>query len=750
MTLLENLNLAQREAVEYNEGPLMILAGAGSGKTRTLVAKICYLLNEKNFSPYQILAVTFSNKAAKEMRDRVSVETKQDYRMFQITTFHSLCAQILRKEAGFIGLSQNFTIYDDSESKSIAKSILAKYGISKKEMTPKDLLYYVSELKNQGYHRGKKECVEDFDIDTSDRMFNFYEDYERELHRSNAVDFGGLITGVIELFETHPEVLKRYQQKYSYILVDEYQDTNRAQFQLISLLSSDSSTICVVGDEDQSIYSWRGADIRNIIDFEESFPNSRLIKLEQNYRSSKIIIEAASSVIARNEMRKGKTMWTDNIEGEPINIVECSDDRDEAEFVCQKIQDIKSEGESLSDIAVFYRNNSQSRLIEDGLRKSNIGYRIIGGIKFYERKEIKDALGYLRILINPQDSLALTRIINTPSRGIGPTTLRKFEDEAIKLNLSLYEMMETYFKNPEDYSHIRINRKAKAALGELISLIDETKILVEAKEAPSVIYEKVIEESGYLDQLKQSKDYESMARIENLEELGNAIVQFEIDQDIPTLSGFLETITLDASKDEVSADGEVSLMTVHGSKGLEFPFVFVVGVEENLFPSFRSLENGTHGIEEERRLFYVAMTRAMKSLWICFAQARMLFGSVKFNGPSTFIHEIPNKFYQWVKIGKAKSNSSNYQDEDFDFNQDVYSDDEFDQTSDINHSTPKVQRKVKQDSTFPKGSLVVHGLYGEGQVLSSEGSGKDEKVMIKFNDGTRKKFMVQFAPLSLL
>jgi DNA helicase II / ATP-dependent DNA helicase PcrA len=739
---LDFLNPSQKEAVLRTDGPVMILAGAGSGKTRTLVARIQYLLEEKNISPFQILAVTFSNKAAREMRERLAVNTSINVGALQVTTFHAFCAKVLRMEATYLGLSKNFTIYDDGESQSIIKAILNKRGINQKELSPYTVAAYIDGLKNLGYYLGltKSEEVEKYAEDK--RLFDIFLDYEGELHRSNAVDFGGLITGVLNLFRNYPEVLKKYQQKYRYVLVDEYQDTNRAQFDLVRELSHLHRNICVVGDEDQSIYSWRGADIRNILDFENVFPESNLIKLEQNYRSSKRIIEAASAVISRNLARKGKNMWTDNDEGEEIKIVECRDDKAEAEFVAQHIKQLARDGVSLKDIAVFYRNNANSRTIEDALRKEKFPYRVVAGIKFYDRKEVKDMIAYMRVVVNKKDSLALTRIINTPARGVGTTSLRKLEDEAVRLQLSLFELIEKISENNSEFKHLSLSGKVLSAINQMVHLIQEVQVMEEHKQAPTLSYEKLLNESGYFDFLRADKSYEGAARLENLEELMSAIKQFEESEDEPTLVKFLENITLDSSSEEVGGE-LVSLMTVHGSKGLEYPYVFLIGLEENIFPSYRSLEAGPVALEEERRLFYVAMTRAMKRLVITFAQGRMLWGSIKFNGPSQFLHEIPQEFYHWESFQTGSKRNE--------FSRNSY--DEFDQTNysgddDVFHREKVYQQKRQSPSAaFPAGCKILHALYGEGTVLDTEGLGQDEKVTILFRDGIRKKFMVKFAPL---
>lgn len=742
---LDFLNESQRQAVLMTDGPVMILAGAGSGKTRTLVARIQYLLEEKQVSPYQILAVTFSNKAAREMRERLAANTQMNIGTLQVTTFHAFCAKVLRMEATYLGLSKNFTIYDDGESQSIIKAILNKRGINQKELSPYTVAAFIDGLKNLGYYIGLTRSPEVEKFAEDKRLFDIFLDYEGELHRSNAVDFGGLITGVLNLFKSYPEVLKKYQQKYKYVLVDEYQDTNRAQFDLVQQLSQLHRNICVVGDEDQSIYSWRGADIRNILDFENVFPEAKLIKLEQNYRSSKKIIEAASEVIARNLARKGKHMWTDNEEGEEIRIVECRDDKAEAEFVGQEIRKLYQQKVSLKDIAVFYRNNAHSRTIEDALRKEKFPYRVVAGIKFYDRKEVKDMISYMRVVVNKKDSLALTRIINTPARGVGATSLRKLEDEAVRLQLSLFEMIEKIVESPAEFKHLSLSGKVHSAINQLVHLIQEVQVFEGQNHSPRFSYEKLLNESGYFEVLKADKTYEGAARLENLEELMSAIKQFEDSETEPNLVKFLETITLDTTVSEDGSTDQVSLMTVHGSKGLEYPYVFLIGIEENIFPSYKSLEVGPVALEEERRLFYVAMTRAMKQLTITFAQGRLLWGSLKFNGPSQFLHEIPSQYYKWdfYQTGSKKAQFDSYARFD-----------EFDQTpsyksEDVYHSDKVYQTKkaVSNLANYPSGSKIIHALYGEGTVLDTEGLGQDEKVTILFRDGIRKKFMVKFAPL---
>jgi DNA helicase-2/ATP-dependent DNA helicase PcrA len=754
---LSHLNEPQRKAVSLVDGPMMILAGAGSGKTRTLVSRIQYLIEEKNIPTYHILAMTFSNRAAREMRERLEGKNGEEkFGSLFVTTFHSFCARVLRSEANLLGLSKNFTIYDDSETLSVIKNIMSRRGLNSKEYSPHEFKHYISSLKNMGYFRG----AEEFDffeakelIDKTDLYFEVYEEYERELHASNATDFGGLITGVLELFARHQKVTERYQKRFKYVLVDEYQDTNRCQFYLILILAKTYQNICVVGDEDQSIYSWRGADINNILSFEKHFSEVKVLKLEQNYRSSKTIIEAASYVINLNTMRKGKSLWTENPQGDAIEVFECLDDRVESEALADKIIKIHRDGASYFDIAIFYRNNSQSRMIEDALRKKQVPYRIIGGIKFYDRKEIKDSLSYMKVVVNPKDSLSLSRVINSPSRGIGAVSLRKIESMAIAESLSLYEGIKKIVENQENYSHLKLSKKVKVGLNEFVELIEVVKKMDDQGESLNTSVEKILEESGYFLQLKTVKSYENLARIDNLKELLSSLRQFEMDQVKAgldsTFSSYLESVTLDQSSltEEEIKEGQVALMTVHSSKGLEYDHVFVVGVEENIFPSILSMNEGEDRLEEERRLFYVAMTRAMKKLYLSFCKSRMLWGKIQFQEPSRFVFEIPEEYLKWKKIGKStqaftpKGKHFDFGDE---YNQDFGNSFDTSEKVYINSSYSDLQ------STFNDGSVVEHGLYGKGTVVKSEGSGSDEKVTIKFQLGGTKKFLVKYAPIELV
>ena len=750
-----DLNKAQHQAVVSTDGPVMILAGAGSGKTRTLISRIIYLLEEKKVPPYRILALTFSNKAAKEMQARIESQAREDFNSLQISTFHSFCARVLRQEADFLGLSRNFTIYDTAESKAVIRDIIMQYGISLKEQSPFEVLSFINSIKDKGYYPGRKSG--DDGIDRNDLFYTFYQDYETLLSKANALDFGGLLTGVLQLFEKFPQVLQFYQDRFEYVLIDEYQDTNRAQFELIVMLCGKKKNICVVGDEDQSIYSWRGADINNILDFERFFPDAKILKLEQNYRSSRNIIEAAGHVIEKNSQRKGKKLWTSNDKGEAISVMECSQDNKEGEYIIRQISSLAGQGINYREIAVFYRTNIQSRLLEDYLRRGHIPYKVVGGIKFYERKEIKDILGYMRLVINGRDTLALSRIINVPHRGIGAVTLKKLETEAGKQGLSLWDMLESWKEKRELQEVLNFSARAKRDLLKFVSLIIKAKKLEKKEVGPSDIYRLLLDESGYKTALEKNKDYESIAKLENLEEMFSAIKQFENEAENPSLVGFLESISLDntietAKSREVKEHGEVSLMTVHGAKGLEFPYVFIAGMEENVFPSYQSLESG-HLIEEERRLFYVAMTRAMKKLYISFAQGRMFFGQLRFNGPSRFITEIPDRFYTMKKLEvedhpglrvkrrpRVKKNFL------------------FPKANLSNNIIKKQKAKHKYSSlnlkrgrkTFRVGAYVEHGMYGKGKILQCKGNGEDRKVLIDFIGGEKKFFLLKYAPLNLV
>lgn len=744
------LNENQQICVEYSTGALMMLAGAGAGKTKTLIAKIVYMLENLDVSPYEILALTFSNKAAKEMRSRLAEHLPalgQNYRNApMLSTFHSFCAFILRQECELLGLSKNFSIYDDGDSESIIKALLNRRNISTKQLSPKLIANFIDRCKNRGIgihvseqNRHHEPLVEQFLHDSflsRDPLYSYFIEYQQELMRANALDFGGLINAVIELFLNHPETaLAKYQKRFKYILVDEYQDTNKAQFLLLFLLAKKAHHLCVVGDEDQSIYSWRGADISNILDFEKYYSDYKLIKLEQNYRSSSNIINAASKVIEHNIHRKGKKMWTDNDKGELIDIHACRDDFDEATNVVNSIENNAVRGMRFDDMAILFRSSASSRSLEDELRKKRIPYRMVGGIKFYDRKEVKDLLAYLKLLVNPSDNVSMSRIINVPVRGIGATTLKKVEEYAHSQDLSLFKSFELILEQPS--STLKLTSKAKTGAAEFVALINSLRSKL-SHQSVTEFFQEVLKTSGYKQDLLSSQDADAQERWNNLEQLYNAVATYQnYEESIgekATIEGFLQTITLDQQTND-SQFGVVSLMTVHAAKGLEFPLVFIISAEEGTFPSYQSLEKGETALEEERRLFYVAMTRAKNKLQISYARGRMLWGQVRTYDPSQFLSEIPLEYAAW-RTGR----------------------------NDImqNQSIPNKGRRVDNSYTqievhhsivsftYPKGALVEHATYGAGTVMGGEGSGDEEKVMIKFHHGSLKKFMVKYANLKRL
>ena len=719
---MKHLNKAQEKAVLYCEGPMLISAGAGSGKTRAIIEKVLYLISEKNIFPSRILGLTFSNKAAKEMQERISQKIEGTYTPL-ITTFHSFCVRVLRAHAQALGLSKNFTIYTDSETKALAKQVLSS---QRGQINPQELLDFIESCKNKGYWTHldwdkrnrlsleKKEEKEIWHALTQSELWPFFVSFEAELLKSNAVDFGGLITGVLQLFGEYPDILKGYQEKYEYILVDEYQDTNRAQFLLISSLASLKKKICVVGDEDQTIYSWRGANFENFQDFSLTFPEYKEFLLEQNYRSSQQIIQAASEVIAHNQYRRPKKLWTENEEGTPIVVAGHFSDFEEARWVAERVSDLLKKGEDPYEISIFYRNNYQSRLLEDALREKKIAYRIVAGIRFYERKEIKDILSYLQVIYNPNDSLSLVRVINIPTRGIGTLTIKKLEGYALEHNLSLWATVSESSCEIE----LKLTPKIQQSLRTFVSLIKNCqKILEEQPSSLLRVFDYLYENLDYSQYLKNFKAVELKSRLENIQEFRRAIEQFCEKTERVSLGGFLENLSLDGLaniRDEgEKKEKEVSLMTIHASKGLEFFYVFLTGVEENVFPSARSLYGIGHELEEERRLFYVAMTRAMKGLNISYSECRGMYGQQNYNGASRFIKEIPSRYIKHV--GNKKKVMS---DEDED------------------------EEKIEEKQTI--GTWVEHPLYGKGKVLKIQGIGTEAKVTIRFSNGAEKKFYSEY------
>ncbi|AEH49468.1 DNA helicase PcrA [Parageobacillus thermoglucosidasius] len=721
--LLANLNEQQQAAVKTTEGPLLIMAGAGSGKTRVLTHRIAYLLAEKQVAPWNILAITFTNKAAREMKERVQALLGGAAEEIWISTFHSMCVRILRRDIDRIGIDRNFSILDTTDQLSVLKNILKEKNIDPKKFDPRSILGTISSAKNELLSPEKfaKKAGNYYEKIVSD----VYEEYQKRLLRNHALDFDDLIMTTIQLFERVPEVLEHYQYKFQYIHIDEYQDTNRAQYMLVKMLASRFQNICVVGDADQSIYRWRGADIQNILSFEKDYPNAKVILLEQNYRSTKRILQAANEVIENNVNRKPKKLWTENPEGQKIVYYEAMNEADEAQFVAGKIKEYVESGKRrYSDFAVLYRTNAQSRVMEEVLLKSNIPYQIVGGLKFYDRKEIKDILAYLRVIANPNDDISLLRIINVPKRGIGASTLDKIVNYASENELSVFEALG-------ELEHIGLSARIAASLLEFRRMLEQWGQLQEYVSVTELV-EEVLDKSGYREMLKAENTLEAQSRLENIDEFLSVTKHFENVSEDKSLIAFLTDLALISDIDQLNdADGEdgdaVVLMTLHSAKGLEFPVVFLIGMEEGIFPHSRSLEDEDE-MEEERRLAYVGITRAEEELFLTSAQMRTLFGYTNMNAVSRFIHEIPeelvervNKRTAWAPAGKQTA------------------------------FRKMAVASSTDGETVPwkVGDKVEHKKWGIGTVVSVRGEGEDKELDIAFPSPVGiKRLLAKFAPIT--
>ncbi|MFI5341827.1 MAG: ATP-dependent helicase, partial [Candidatus Methylomirabilales bacterium] len=631
--ILADLNPPQEEAVLHAEGPLLILAGAGSGKTRVITRRIAYLIGRRGVQPWQILAVTFTNKAADEMRRRVEQLLGARGLTVALGTFHSTCVKILRKWHRELNLRSSFVIYDDADQLSLIKDCLKTLDWSERTLNPRGVAARISRAKNEMLTPGEYATVaNDF---TEERTAKIYALYQDRLRASHAVDFDDLLMLTVLLFRDKPHVLQYHQNLWRYVLVDEYQDTNHAQYQIVNFLSRAHGNLCVVGDDDQSIYRWRGADLNNILDFEQDHPGCKVIRLEQNYRSSQNILDAAGGVVAHNIGRKGKTLWTENPAGEPIVLFQARDEQAESDFVVRTIRGLAAEnGYTLDDFAIFYRTNAQSRVLEDALRREVTPYVIVGGLRFYERKEIKDILSYLRLVANPDDAQSFKRIVNVPPRGIGQATLDKLAGLAIAERTSIWEACKLMGERKI------LGPRAVKALAELVALIERTRTKLEVITVPELILE-LLETTGYLADLKNEGTVEAESRIENLQELVSAAREFLERSEDQSLQAFLDSVALIADIDELAeGSGAVTLMTLHSAKGLEFPVVFITGMEEGVFPHARAMTDDDE-LEEERRLCYVGMTRAKDRLFLSAALSRRLYNNDAFNLPSRFLDEVP-------------------------------------------------------------------------------------------------------------
>lgn len=710
---LTTLNSQQLEAVLTTEGPLLILAGAGSGKTNVLVHRIAYLIEECNVSPYNILAITFTNKAANEMRDRIIGMIGEKGSRIWARTFHSACLQILRFEVEYTDLKDNFGIYDTSDQLSIVKRILKQRNIDADVLKPSSVLNGISKIKNKFFdlNEGLKRVAETGTL--PEIVIGVIEEYQATLKENNAIDFDDILCMVVKLFKTHPEVLERYQDRFQYIMVDEYQDTNKIQYELIHLLAAKYENICVVGDDDQSIYEWRGADVQNILSFEKDHKNAKIIKLEENYRSTKKILHLANAVIANNETRKEKALWTQNEEGEPIVYYEADDDRDEGHFIVRQIKDIMNKSDyQYGDFAVLIRTSSQFRSLEEVFLKNGVPYRIYGGIKFFQRKEIKDILAYLSVLANPNDSVNMKRIINIPKRGIGEQTWNKIlAFKAEHPELTLVDVLTDPM--------LKTSAKVKNALKAFNTFIENGRIVASEQEMEPLL-NYIIKESGYINHLYDSDPVAADLTMDNIEEFLSIAKEFdlrEMDYEDRNLSGFLEEIALYTDLDQF-AEGvdSVSLMTMHSSKGLEFPVVFVAGFEENLFPHIRAKEE--KGLEEERRLCYVAFTRAEDMLFITRADKRMIHGRFMYNSPSEFVNELDERYY--TNVSKKRYFK--------------------------NEITATRKKPPVASAAYTIGDKVKHSSWGEGVVVAIDAD-DDTKITVAFPSEGLKTISTEYAPI---
>ena len=718
---LSLMNKEQKKAIQTTEGPLLIMAGAGSGKTRVLTHRVAYLLGEKEVPARNILAITFTNKAAREMKDRVGALVSEGAEHMWISTFHSMCVRILRSNINHLGYENSFSILDPTDQKSVVKDILKRRNLDIKQHNPRSIIGFISDKKNQLIR--PEESIREAAAYPDTLYSEIYHDYQQILYRNSALDFDDLIMLTIELFDKEPKVLEYYQNRFQYIHVDEYQDTNHAQYRLISQLAAKYRNICVVGDSDQSIYKFRGADITNILNFEDDYPEAVVIKLEQNYRSSKNILDAANAVIENNTERKPKALRTDRDGGPKLKNLVADSERGEAEEVVRNILDLSGKY-SYSDMAILYRTNAQSRAIEDTLVKSNIAYKMVGGIKFYDRKEIKDLMSYLKVILNPNDDISFERIVNTPKRGLGPKTVDKLKAHGQNTGISIFEAIKE-----SDFIGI-----PKTAVVKLMGLVDLLEKLQQKARFITIteLVDEVLKTTGYMEMLEAEKTIESRSRIENLEEFKTVTSEFDRDNSISDelLFTFLSDMALVSDQDGFEDDSGVTLMTMHASKGLEFKIVFIVGLEEGIFPS-RRVAYDDKELEEERRLMYVALTRAEDQLFLSRANSRMIYGKTEANMQSRFLAEIPETLVEGGDGAVANdffSSSSG---------------------SARKKQAPKRSRVVTNNSgvSFSIGDKVAHKKFGDGIISAIKGEGDSQELDIIFTKVGVKRLLANFAPI---
>ncbi|HBJ1650443.1 DNA helicase PcrA [Clostridium botulinum] len=749
MELKSLLNKEQYEGAITIDGQLLILAGAGSGKTRVLTYRMAHMIEDMGIAPYNILAITFTNKAAKEMKDRVISLIGSKAENMWISTFHSTCVRILRREIDKIGYTSNFTIYDTSDQKVLIKECMKLLNINDKDISDQEILSKIGKAKDtmqtaQSFMRQNESNFRE------KKIAEAYEMYQRRLKENNALDFDDLIFKAVELFKSNPEVLDFYQNKFKYIMVDEYQDTNGAQYELIKLLASKYKNICVVGDDDQCIYQWRGADIQNILDFEKDYPNAKVIKLEQNYRSKSNILNAANVVIVNNANRKSKVLRTEQEAGDKIKIYRAFSDSDEGDFVSKQIAEIKSkENKEYKDFAILYRTNAQSRIFEESLRRRGIPYKIVGGTRFYDRKEIKDILAYLKAIVNPRDDVSLKRIINVPKRSIGDATVSKIQEFANSFELDMWDaLMEVRTiptLTPRNANNIEVFTNL---MEEFMSLSESAPI--------SVLIESILKDTGYLKQLEASKEIEDKSRIENLKELVSDAVDFEKNNEDKSLAAYLEKVSLVQDTDKIEEQEDtIVLMTVHSAKGLEFPVVFMVGMENGIFPGNMSFEKESE-MEESRRLCYVGITRAKETLFMTSAEVRRVFGRTVAYSQSDFINEIKPDLKEYVsgnRIGSGNGSNSNVKTQKNDSYNNPHSlrstiRKEFYKPSNMSVNDNNSEYLNANEITL--GRKIQHEKFGVGTIVSVQGSGDDKKLTIAFDKQGVKNLMLSFAKLKAI
>ncbi|CCQ95943.1 ATP-dependent DNA helicase [[Clostridium] ultunense Esp] len=729
MELIKGLNDRQKEAVLHTEGPLLILAGAGSGKTRVLTHRIAYLVEEKGIFPGNILAITFTNKAANEMKERVDYLLDGNIDDIWMGTFHSVCVRILRRNIDKIGYDRSFSIYDRDDQITVVKECIKDLNLSKDMYKERSVLSVISSLKDKMTDPDTY-INQNYSDYYSRNVGEIYALYEKKLKANNALDFDDLIIKTVELLKSNPDVLDYYQKKFKHIFVDEFQDTNKIQYKLVKLISERYRNICVVGDDDQSIYGWRGADISNILDFEKDFPNTKIIKLEQNYRSTQNILNVANHVIKNNSSRKEKKLWTDNEEGNQVVVESLLDSEEEAYFVANKVEKLINEGYKPSDFAILYRTNAQSRTFEEIFMRKSIPYKIVGGLRFYDRKEIKDIIAYLKLIQNPVDDISLKRIINVPKRGIGNATLGKIEEYANETGESIYSTL----LKVEKVSNL--STRAKNNLKSFVDMINKFMAMSEVMGLKEFL-EEVVYGIGYIKELEEEASIESQTRLDNIKEFISVAIDFEVRYPEGSLEDFLATISLLSDVDKTEdIDNSVTLLTVHSAKGLEFPVVFMVGMEEGLFPISRALDDETE-LEEERRLCYVAITRAEKLLFITHVKLRTIYGNTNYSLPSRFINEIPE--------GYTISSTDNGRGKKSDHKKQLVK---------VHDYTKGIDRTIYQptnnNTDVDLGDKVSHKKWGVGTIVQIKERDEDKEIVIAFDKVGLKRLLLSIAPIEIL